>query len=237
MLEDRFIVEQHKNKKKKYTSAKVVISSVGILALLGGASFLGVKGNDALKEYKEVKKAERVESLISYSIDKNNLCIMPEYVYTGKRDHYEYYDGEKVVELLRKNGADYFYVDGTYYTEDGKKIAILTYTVSSKIITEPIVEEIDGRKYYAAPTGYTLNSDGTCTKVLTKEYQKIVPAKENDDYSEYSGYSGYGEITSKLEVGTRLFSEIAECSLICDVDDNEIADENGMYKAVYRLKR
>lgn len=229
MSEDRLVAEeQNKSKKKKYTRARVAVASVGILALIGGAAFLGMKGNDALKEYKEVKRAE---SLISYSIDANNLCSMPEYVYTDKGYDYEYCDGEKVVESLRKNGADYFYVDGTYYTEDGKRIAILTYTVSEKITAEPIVEEIDGRKYYMAPTGYTLNSDGTCTKVVTTEYKKIVPAKENGDYSEY------GEITNKLEVDTRPFSEIAECSLICDVDDNEIADENGMYKAEYRLKR
>lgn len=222
------VEEQNTKAKGKHTGAKVVMTAIGIIALVGGTSVLGIKGYNAYNDYKE---AVRIESLVSYSIDSNNLCSMPEYVYTNKGYDYEYCDGQKVVDALRKSGADYFYIDGTYYTEDGKSIAILTYTVSEKITAEPIVEEIDGRKYYMAPTGYTLNSDGTCTKVVITEQHKIVPALESGDYSQY------GEVINVEVQETLPFSEIAECNLICDVDDNAVANENGMYKAIHRLKR
>lgn len=228
MADNKFNTEQRPVAKKTglSTGAKVAISTVCLVGLVGLTIF-GV--NKTIEWHEDKQETSRAESLVACYVNENNLCDIPEQIFVNKGFDQEYCDGAKIVNALTSNNIDYCYIDGTYYTEDGKDIAILTFNVSQTITAEVIKEEVNGTVVYMAPAGYTLNPDGTCTKVVTTEHQEIVPASTNGDYSQY------GEDVEVTVVQTRPYTEIADQSLICDVDDKAQANEDGNYPATLKL--
>lgn len=205
------------NKKGNVTGAKVAIATIGVIAVLGAgvaATYLGI---NAYNEHKETKRAE---SLVASYMDEDKLVSFPETVVIDQAYDAEYCSGEKLVAELTESGAQYCVIDGTYYTEKGETIAILTLDVTRTDVVEPIKQEVNGQTVYMAPAGYVLEN-GKCTKEVTTRETKIVKRSENGDYSHVmvEGASK-AVIVGVEEVDTKKYSSLNGHDLIVDVEDN-----------------
>ena len=232
MEERDYNTEETTPEVKKQTGAKKALATIGIIALCGLTAFGVYKGVEAYNDYKETKRAE---SLVSYYIDSDQIVTLPEVVATNKAYDEEYCEGEKLVEQLQTQNAQYCIIDGVYYTNNGDKIAVLTYEVTRTETVEPIKEEFNGTTIYMAPAGYELE-DGVCTKTITGTITKIVPANEAGDYSniKVTNVSSY-KLIDVEEIQTLAYEEMFGKTLVCDVDDRAQLGENGLCDGTLRL--
>lgn len=216
----------------KSTGAKKALAAIGIVALCGLTAFGVYKGVDAYKDYQETKRAE---SIVAHYIDKDNLVTVPDSFLIDQAYDEEFCEGEKLVAELQASNAEYCVIDGDYYTNDGSKIAILTYEITRKETVAPIAEEYNGTTIYMAPAGYTLE-DGVCTKTTTGTVTKIVTANEASDYSniKITNVDGY-KLINVEEIQTLSYEEMFGKTLVCDVDDKATLNESGYCEATFRL--
>lgn len=216
----------------KSTGAKKALAAIGIVALCGLTAFGVYKGVDAYKDYQETKRAE---SIVAHYIDKDNLVTVPDSFLIDQAYDEEFCEGEKLVAELQAANAEYCVIDGDYYTNDGSKIAILTYEITRKETVAPIAEEYNGTTIYMAPAGYTLE-DGVCTKTTTGTVTKIVTANEASDYSniKITNVDGY-KLINVEEIQTLSYEEMFGKTLVCDVDDKATLNESGYCEATFRL--
>jgi hypothetical protein len=236
MNEQEFINEeeqtQNQTQNKPKTGAKIgrAISVIAICAILGGGAVY--HGLDLYKDYQETKRAE---SIVANYIDSDYLVTVPNSFLIDQAYDKEFCEGEKLIDELKNANAQYCIIDGVYYTNDGGKIAILTYEITKKEEVEPIAEEYNGTTIYMAPAGYTLE-DGVCTKEITGTVSKIVPATTNGDYSHISikNVAGF-KLVNVEEIQTLSYEEIYGTTLVCDVDDNAKLSENGYCEATFKL--
>ena len=209
--------QQKPKNTKKGTGAKTAIAAIGVIAVLGAgvaATYLGINA------YKDYKETTRAESLIASYMDEDKLVSFPESVVIDQAYDAEYCSGEKLVAELTESGAQYCVIDGTYYTEKGETIAILTLDVTRTDVVEPIKQELNGQTVYMAPAGYVLEN-GKCTKQVTTRETKVVKKSEDGDYSHVmvEGASK-AVIVSVEEVETQKYSSLKGHDLIVDVEDN-----------------
>lgn len=216
---------------KKSTGAKKVLAGIGIIALCGLTAFGVYKGIEAYEDYRETKRAE---SIVAHYIDKDNLVNVPNSFLIDQAYDEEFCEGEKLVAELQGANAKYCVIDGDYYTNDGSKIAILTYEIIRKETVAPIAEEYNGTTIYMAPSGYELE-DGVCTKTTTGTVTKIVAADENGyDNIKITNVDSY-KLIDTLEIQTLSYEEMFGKTLVCDVEDNAKLNENGYCEATFRL--
>lgn len=210
-------VQQKPKNTKKGTGAKTAIAAIGVIAILGAgvaATYLG------LNAYNDYKETTRAESLVASYMDEDKLVSFPETVVIDQAYDAEYCSGEKLVAELTESGAQYCVIDGTYYTEKGETIAILTLDVTRTDVVEPIKQEVNGQTVYMAPAGYVLEN-GKCTREVTTRETKVVKRSEDGDYSHVmvEGASK-AVIVSVEEVATQKYSSLKGHDLIVDVEDN-----------------
>lgn len=233
MEEQEVIYEEQPQypKNKKSTGAKRVAATIGIVALCGLTAFGVYKGIEAYEDYCETKRAE---SIVAHYIDKDNLVNVPDSFLIDQAYDEEFCEGEKLVTKLQEANAKYCVIDGDYYTNDGSKIAILTYEITRKETVAPIAEEYNGTTIYMAPTGYVLE-DGVCTKTTTGTVTKIVLADENGyDNIKITNVDSY-KLIDQEEIQTLSYEEMFGKTLVCDVEDNAELNENGYCEATFRL--
>lgn len=225
--------EQPKHLEKgKSTGAKKALATIGIIGLVGLTALGVYKGVEAYNDYQETKRAE---SIVAYYMDKDNLVTVPDSFLIDQAYDEEFCEGEKLVTELQEANAEYCIIDGDYYTNDGSKIAILTYEITRKETVAPIAQEYNGTTIYMAPAGYTLE-DGVCTKTTTGTITKIVTANENSDYTniKITNVDGY-KLINVEEIQTLSYEEMYGKTLVCDVDDKATLSENGYCEATFRL--
>lgn len=235
-MEEMEFVEQntgaHEAPKQK-TGAKSVRKTIVIVGLaltlgIGGVIFGATKGAEI---YNDVQVSKRTEAVITLGMVNNKLCDIPEKIYTTQGYDIEYCSGEKFVSILLENGVEIVKLNDEYYTNDAIDIAIIRYAVDTTITKEADKVEVNGSVIYMAPTGYTLNPDGTCSKVETDQKKEIITASATGDYSQY------GEDVEVEVIKTKSFDELRDGSIICDVEDNAKANEEGYYPATLKLSR
>lgn len=217
---------------KNRTGAKKALATIGIIALCGLTAIGVYKGIETYNDYKETKRAE---SIVAHYIDKDNLVTIPDSFLIDQAYDEEFCEGEKLVAELEYANAEYCIINGDYYTNDGSKIAILTYEITRKETVEPIAQEYNGTTIFMAPAGYVLE-DGVCTKTTTGTITKIVPANETSDYSniKITNVSGY-KLVNVEEIQTLSYEEMFGKTLVCDVKDRATLNENGYCEATFKL--
>lgn len=224
--------QEIKQEPKKHTGAKKALTTITILGMLGLTALGVYKGIEALNDYRETKRAE---SIVANYIDKDYLVTVPETFLIDKAYDEEFCEGEKLVEQLQAANAEYCVIDGTYYTNDGSKIAILTYEITKKETAAPIAQEYNGTTIFMAPAGYTLEN-GSYVKTTTGTVTKIVPANSQSDYSNIQIINVDSfELVNVEEIDTLPYENIYGTTLICDVEDNAQLNENGFCEATFRL--
>lgn len=223
--------ETTNNNNNKRTGAKVA-KTICVLALCGLTAFGVYKGIEAYQDCQETKRAE---SIVAHYIDKDNLVTVPDNFLIDQAYDEEFCEGEKLVNSLQAANAEYCVIDGDYYTNDGEKIAILTYEITRTETVNPIAQEYNGTTIYMAPAGYELE-DGVCTKTTTGTVTKIVKAIENSDYSniKITNVASY-KLLEVEEIQTLPYEEIFGKTLVCDVNDNAKLSENGYCEASFKL--
>lgn len=217
------------NNKKKHTGAKVAIATISMVALLGLAATVGVDYVSGAKEtYYETKRAEQ---LVEFNSNNGNICVIPEQIATNNSYDTKYCEGEQLVSELNENGIKYCEILDEYYTPEGKNIAILTYEVVTTEVIDAQKVEMNGTTIYMAPEGYTLQGN-KCVKETVKNITKIVEAMDKENYKNIviDGVTSY-KLVDITEVSTKKYSEIASKTLICDVADTPILNEEGRYNA------
>ncbi|MGN1371005.1 MAG: hypothetical protein ACI4XM_01810 [Candidatus Coprovivens sp.] len=224
--------QEIKQEPKNHTGAKKVLATITILGMLGLTALGVYKGIEAVNDYRETKRAE---SIVANYIDKDYLVTVPKTFLIDKAYDEEFCEGEKLVEQLQAASAAYCVIDNTYYTNDGSKIAILTYEITRKETAEPIAQEYNGTTIYMAPAGYTLEN-GSYVKTTTGTVTKIVPANSQSDYSNIQIINVDSfELVNVEEIDTLPYENIYGTTLICDVEDNAQLNENGFCEATFRL--
>lgn len=236
-MEEEFNYEENEPQyetpaKNKKTGARRALKAIGIVALCGLTTFGIYKGVEAYKDYQETKRAE---SIVSYYINKENLVTIPDSFLIDQAYDEQFCEGEKLASELQSANAQYCIIDGAYYTNDGSKIAILTYEITRKETISPIAQEYNGTTIYMAPAGYTLEN-GVCTKIVTGTVTKIVPANEASDYSNIKiiNVDNY-VLTNVEEIQTLSYEEMYGKTLVCDVEDNAVLSEDGYCEATFKL--
>lgn len=232
MEEQEMTYQEQQTTQKKGTGAKKTLIALGLVGLVGLSAFGAYKGIEAYNDYKETKRAE---SIVAYYMDKDNLVTVPDSFLIDQAYDEEFCEGEKLVTELQNNNAQYCVIDGDYYTNDGSKIAILTYEIVRKEVVSPIAQEFNGTTIYMAPAGYTLE-DGQCTKTTVSTVTKIVPANEESDYSniKITNVDSY-TLLEVEEIQTLSYEEMFGKTLVCDVDDKASLNENGYCEATFKL--
>ena len=229
-IKNQNIEEQETQKtKKKHTGAKVAIATISIVGLLGLAATVGVDYVSGAKEtYYEQKRAEQ---LVEYNSNSAKICVIPEQIETNKSYDTKYCEGEQLVSELNENGIKYCEILDEYYTPEGKNIAVLTYEVVTTDVLEAQKVEMNGTTIYMAPEGYTLQGN-KCVKETVKNVTKIVEAMEDGNYENIAieNVTSYKLVDIK-EISTKKYSEIASQTLICDVADTPVLNEEGRYDA------
>lgn len=232
MEEKDYNTEETTPEVSKKTGARIA-KTIGIVALCGLVAFGGYKAYLGYLDHQETKRAE---SIVAQYMDNDYVVSVPETVEIAQAYDEEYCDGEKLVSELKEANAQYCIIDGDYYTNNGDKIAILTYEVTRTETVEPIKQEFGGTVIYMAPAGYTLEN-GACTKTITGTITKIVTANETGDYSniKVTNVSSY-ELINVEEIQTLAYEEMFGKTLVCDVADNAELNENGICEGILRLK-
>lgn len=233
MEEEMYIASQHKKEEKRNGTGAKVAKTIGVLALVATVGFGVYFGNEAIKDYKETKRAE---SLVASYMDQDKLVSFPESVIIDQAYDAEYCSGEKLVTELTESGASYCVIDRQFYTEKGETIAILTLDVTRTDVVEPIKQQLNGQTVYMAPAGYVLEN-GKCTKEVTTRETKVVKKSENGDYSHVMVEGASKAIIVNVEeVDTKKYSSLNGHDLIVDVEDNaELA--NGTCEGQLVLKK
>jgi hypothetical protein len=217
MEEEMYIASQHKKEEKSNGTGAKVAKTIGVLALVAAVGFGVYFGNEAIKDYKETKRAE---SLVASYMDQDKLVSFPESVIIDQAYDAEYCSGEKLVTELTESGASYCVIDGQFYTEKGETIAILTLDVTRTDVVEPIKQQLNGQTVYMAPAGYVLEN-GKCTKEVTTRETKVVKKSENGDYSHVMVEGASKAIIVNVEeVDTKKYSSLNGHDLIVDVEDS-----------------
>ncbi len=231
-METEETMNQNPVSNNKKTGAKKALATIGILALVAGTAFGVYKG---VEVYNDFQETERARSIVEYYIDKDNIVSIPDEVLSSKAYDEEFCTGEKLVAGLQANNAEYCIIDGEYYTQNGDKIAVLTYEITRTETVSPIELEFNGAIVYIPPSGYELE-DGVCTKTTVGTVTKIVPAQENGDYSniKITNVTSYELIDAQV-IQTKPYEEMYGSMLICDVRDNAQLSEEGYCEATFRL--
>lgn len=220
-----------KNKGKNSTGAKIG-KTIGVLflaGLVGLGVYTGVQLNDTVQE------TNRAKTVIATYMESENFVNIPEEVIINKPYDEEYCEGDILAEQLSESGAQYCLIDGQYYTPEGTKIAILTYSVTQTEAIAAEVVEYNGTKIYLAPAGYTL-SGGIAEKTTESIVTKVVPANPTGDYSNIrlTNVASY-KLLSTEEVETLTYEAMYDKTLICDVADGTELNDEGLCTGEFRL--
>lgn len=255
-LDDEPVVEttgSEKNNRKEKKATKKTGSRVGraisALALVGalGVGALatgGFLGHGPLKGLANLTQSGRVRGLVAEYTDDDLFCSLPEEMLINKAYDISYASGEKLVANLQKNGVKYCEVLNEYYTPSGENIAILTYDVKTLDVIPAIKVNVGvtGAVVYMPVEGYTLDGD-MCYKEGNEQLIKVVSVSANGDYSNVTLDKDLTETSTIMgaslvdvqEVETKTYEAILDMTLICDVPDGAVLNENNQCVAAFNL--
>lgn len=221
--------------KSKKTGAKTVAKAISVIALTTGLIAGSIYGAKVV--YPEYQENKRVEQLISSNLNEDSICRISGPIMIDKAYDIAYADGETIADKLKDYGVKYCELLDQYYTIDGSDIAILTYDVVTTETIDAVKTEINGTAIYLAPEGYTLQKD-KCYREITNQVTKIVPKSKTGDYSnvKISGVTSF-ELVDVQEIKTATFDSISDYTLICDVPDEAVLNQDGLCEANLTLKK
>ncbi len=213
---------RNKNKKGK----KVALTILVLGGLVAGSIF-------GTKAYYSSKETRRVDNLLSqYTVE--DYCVVPTHVTSDRAYDITFADGQKLVDRLNKNNIGYINIGGQFYTPNGNNIAIINYDVTYFVETNSITFTNEGQTVYAAPSGYQLYGK-RAYKYITERKTVIVP--EGSDYSQisFANATSWEMVGEPQIVSTLPYSVITNSTLICDVPDNAVLNENNECDASLQL--
>lgn len=210
------------------TGAKKGLKTFAAIVLVGGIVIGGITGAVKLNSHTD---SSRAKSLVEdYTI--SDSLQLPKEVTVNQAYDINYCDGEDLYKAITKANIKYCEVLDEYYTSDGRDIAVVT--ISGKY-TETInaeCVEVDGQKIYMAPAGYELMGD-KAYRVVNQSFTKII--EKLDDYSNIQVSGLEDAEVSVEERHTRPFEEIIDKTLIVDVPDGAVLNENQECTAAFKL--
>lgn len=227
----------------KIGTAVVSLLIVGGLSV-GALATGGYLGHGPFKGLANLTESGRARSLVAEYTNDEAFCSLPDTMLINKAYDISYTSGEKLVANLKKNDVKYCEVFDEFYTPSGEKIAILTYDVATLDVLPAIKVGIgfSGAEVYMPVEGYTL-SGNMCYKEGSEQLIKVVPVSANGDYSSITLDSQLTEtatitgasLVNVREVSTKTYDEILDMTLICDVADGAVLDENNQCLAAFNL--
>lgn len=232
--EPQHIEKQNTNNRTGARRASKTIATILIAAsLVAGAA--GVTYYKIVPAIEDKNETKRVVSLVEDFTNEEGLCVIPSEVTVNKNYDTRFADGSKIANELQIQGVKYCEILDQYYTASGSDIAILTYEVTTTEVCEAEKYSIDGTVIYMAPEGYVLDGT-TCYRETTKYVTKIVPRSQESTYSSVTipNVSKY-ELVDIKEVSTLTYDSICDQTLICDVQDGAVLNEENQCTATLRL--
>ncbi len=224
----RHLAEDEYNKIEKKTNTKKVAKTVAAIIVIGGVvvGSIAIAANNA-----QTKISKRTESLIDeYTV--SDCLTLPENVTITQAYDLHFCDGEELYKGITKNGIKYCEVLDEYYTEDGRDIAVLTINGTYTEYIEADCVEVNGAKIYMAPEGYELYGE-YAYRIINKSYKQII--EKQSDYSNIQ-IKDLDNVTIDVEeVHSRPFTDILSETLIIDVPDGAVLNENQECSASFRL--
>lgn len=223
--------------KSNYTGASTAKKTIA--AILIGATLVaaaaGVTYYKVVPAIEDKKETARVESLVANFTNEEGLCVIPSEVTVNRNYDTRVADGSKIANELDEQGVKYCEILDQYYTEAGSDIAILTYEVTTTEVIDAEKVSINGTVIYMAPEGYILDGK-KCYCETTKLVTKIVPKSKDSNYANITipNVSKY-ELVDVKEVTTLTYDSICDQTLICDVQDGAVLNEENECTATLRL--
>lgn len=202
---------------KKGKGKKIALTLLVVGGLVAGSIF-------GTKAYYSHKETVRVDNLIAeYTTD--DYVILPRVVSSDRAYDITYSDGAKLTDRLANSNINCININGQFYTPEGIDVAILTYDVTHITQVDAIRVNNEGQTMYMAPSGYALN--GThAIKYDTERVTKIVPVADDYSYITFHGASDWQLVTEPQIVHTLPFSVIQNSTLICDIPDGAVLNDN-----------
>ncbi len=239
---------KRKKEKKTKTGSRVgrTISALALAGVLGLGAFTtgGFFGHGPLKGLANLTESGRARSLVAEYTNDDYFCSLPDEMLINKAYDISYTSGEKLVSSLKKYDVKYCEVFDEFYTPNGENIAILTYDVATLDVLPAIKVGVgfSGAEVYMPVEGYTLNGN-MCYKEGNEQLVKVVPVSQTGDYSDISLDTQLTEtatitgasLVDVREVSTKTYDAILDMTLICDVPDGAVLDENNQCLAAFNL--
>lgn len=226
------------------TGAKLgkAVVSLALVAGLGVGSYIGAGAYFGFGPLKDFSERGRVNNLVAEYTNDDLFCSLPQETLINKAYDIKYASGEKFVDSLKRNNVKYCEVLDEYYTENGEEIAILTYNIATRDVVPATKVIFGGTVVYMPLEGYTLVGD-MCYKEGTEQLIKVVPKSATGDYSNITLDSNLTETATILnaslinvkEVQTKTYDSILDMTLICDVADGAVLDQNNQCTAAFNL--